>query len=113
MNITALIISLVSLAFTTITIVWAYIDRSNRYLKYRICKYIYQYYSPIYFHDKLPSSADVFKHFNKRNRKNKQARLQYLLIELSHENMIEMLSTTSDSFESAKWKPNVNINKPK
>jgi len=109
MDIISLVISIISLLFAAITIIWSLLDRTNRILKYRICKFIYRYYAPCYMVNDLPSSNDIFKRFNKLNKENRNARLQYLLIELSHEKMIEMVTDLSSSFEQSKWKPNVII----
>lgn len=106
MEIAAFIISVFSILLTGITIIWTMIDRSNRMLKYRICRYIYSFYARTYMIDKLPTSSDIFIKFKKID----NSKIQYLLIELSLENKILMVCTMSDdNFETSKWKPNVNI----
>lgn len=110
MEIASLIISIFSLLTTGITVIWTMIDRSNRYLKYKICKEIYKFYAPCYLQDNLPTTEQIYNTFAK-GKEYKRSRIQFLLIELSHENKIEMVTDLSSSFKESRWKPNVNIAK--
>ncbi len=112
MEIASFVISIISFLFTGITVLWAYIDRDNRHLKYKICTYIYEFYQPTYMVDQLPTTEMVNEKFNSKQRKYKKKKIEYLLIELSLENKIIMSTNLSSPLDKTRWRPNVNLGQP-
>ena len=109
MGVASLILSIISIIFTAVTIVFAIVDRNTRKLKYKICTYIYENTLSEIFSDKLPSTEDIIKAFNNSNCHYKTSKIRYLLIELLNERKIQIIYDLETKFEHAKWKSDTEL----
>ena len=101
-TIISVIIALISLL---ISLYLGFLQFKDRLARKKVLGYIYNYYSPTYVFDKLPTTKMI-----KKDLKNIFISEDFIfstLIELNKENIIEAVADLNTDMENIKWKPNL------
>lgn len=106
-------IETVSLIFSFVaTLISLYVYADSTYkkrLKNKILFYIYEFYSPTYLINRIPTTRMIYNKIGlKLNRKKD---IVSSLLELSKEEKIIAVSDLNSSFEEIRWKPNMKFQK--
>jgi len=103
-------ISLIFSFVATLISVYVYADSTyKKRLKNRILFYIYEFYSPTYMINKIPTTKMIYDKIGlKLNRKKD---IVACLLDLSKEEKIIAVTDLSSPFEEIHWKPNMKFQK--
>ena len=105
--------SSVALIISILTFSWEYNLHKKQNIKIKVHAYILSFYASTYFIENIPTTEQIINKFTKYSFFSKEKRknlIKYLLVELSMDKKIEMVTALEKDFDNSSWKSTLNIN---